>query len=97
MEVVGGKWKLVIVDQLLMHTVMRFSELRRAMPGVTQKMLTAQLRELERAQVVERTVYPVVPPKVEYRLTARGVALKPSLDAMRAWGAAYIQPLSPSR
>ena len=85
LDVIGGRWKVPILWHLLKKTL-RFSELRRALPGVTQKMLTQQLRELERAGVVRRTVYPQVPPKVEYSLTERGASLKPVVDAMCKWG-----------
>lgn len=84
-EVLGGKWKLHIVFHLMDGTK-RFSELHRAIPGITQQMLTAQLRELERDGVVDRTVYPVVPPKVEYSLSAFGAGLRPVTDALESWG-----------
>jgi DNA-binding HxlR family transcriptional regulator len=87
LDVIGGRWKVPILWHLLQGTL-RFSELRRALPGVTQKMLTQQLRELERAGVVRRRVYPQVPPKVEYSLTDRGQTLKPVVDAMCKWGKA---------
>jgi DNA-binding HxlR family transcriptional regulator len=83
--VLGGKWKLHIVFHLMRGT-MRFSELRRAIPDVTQQMLTAQLRELESDGIVRRTVYPVVPPKVEYSLTPLGAKLKMVTDALEDWG-----------
>jgi DNA-binding HxlR family transcriptional regulator len=69
-----------------MRGTMRFSELRRAIPDVTQQMLTAQLRELESDGIVRRTVYPVVPPKVEYSLTPLGAKLKMVTDALEDWG-----------
>ena len=81
----GGKWKLHITYHL-MRGVMRFGELHRAIPGVTQQMLTAQLREMEADGIVARTVYPQVPPKVEYALTATGMALEPLIDALVVWG-----------
>ncbi|HVQ44604.1 MAG TPA: helix-turn-helix domain-containing protein [Candidatus Saccharimonadia bacterium] len=90
MSVLGGKWKVVVIDQLLSNSVMRFSELRRAMPGVTQKMLTQQLRELEQSGIVERKIYPVVPPKVEYRLTTKGKTLEDLLVLMKQWGVDFI-------
>jgi DNA-binding HxlR family transcriptional regulator len=83
--VLGGKWKLHIVFHLMRGT-MRFSELRRAIPDVTQQMLTAQLRELESDGIIGRTVYPVVPPKVEYSLTPLGAKLKMVTDALEDWG-----------
>lgn len=85
LTVIGGRWKVLILYRLF-QGVQRFSELRRAMPKVTQKMLTQQLRELERDGVVSRTVYPQVPPKVEYRLTPLGATLKPVVAAMCRWG-----------
>ena len=81
----GGKWKLHIVFHLMDGTK-RFSELRRAIPDVTQQMLTAQLRELEADGIIARMVYPVVPPKVEYSLTALGAKLKAVTDALEVWG-----------
>ena len=83
-QLIGGRWKVPIVWHLFGGT-MRFSELRRAMPGVTQKMLTQQLRELEEDGIVSRKVYLEVPPKVEYSLTPRGQSLKPVVDAMCRW------------
>ena len=85
LEVIGGRWKAVILFHLLGGTK-RFGELRRKMPSVTQRMMTLQLRELERDGVVLRAVYPQVPPKVEYSLTAFGRSLVPVLIAMRDWG-----------
>jgi DNA-binding HxlR family transcriptional regulator len=85
LAVIGGRWKVPILYHLF-GGVKRFSELQRALPGVTQKMLTQQLRELERDGVVRRTVYAQVPPKVEYSLTPRGESLKPVVKAMCRWG-----------
>ena len=81
---IGGRWKVPIVWHLFSGT-MRFSELRRAMPACTPKMLTQQLRELEEDGIVARKVYPEVPPKVEYSLTERGASLKPVVRAMCDW------------
>lgn len=80
-----GKWKLYIVFHLMKGTK-RFSELRRAIPAVTQQMLTAQLRELENDGIVNRKVYAQVPPKVEYSLTPLGRELKAITDALEIWG-----------
>jgi DNA-binding HxlR family transcriptional regulator len=85
LAVIGGRWKVPILFQLF-QGVKRFSELLRAVRGITQKVLTQQLREMERDGIVERTVYPQVPPKVEYRLTPRGESLKPVVGAMCKWG-----------
>jgi len=83
---IGGKWKPLIIYQLS-GGMRRFNELRRLVPGVTQRMLTLQLRELESDGLVSRTVYAEVPPRVEYRLTDLGRSLEPILDAMAQWGA----------
>ncbi len=88
LEIIGGKWKSVILWHL-MHKTLRFSQLRRRLPGVTQKMLTQQLRELEKDGMVYRQVYPEVPPKVEYSLTDQGKTLQPILVAMYDWGSVY--------
>ena len=82
-----GRWKMVIVFHLFDQAVLRFSELERAIPGVSQKMLIQQLRELERDGIVQRTVYPQVPPKVEYKLTEWGQAMCPALDSLLEWAA----------
>jgi len=83
-----GRWKMITIFRLFDGSVLRFSELQRAIPGVSQKMLIQQLRELERDGIVERTVYPQVPPKVEYRLTVWGQAMCPALDSLLEWAAA---------
>jgi DNA-binding HxlR family transcriptional regulator len=84
-DALGGKWKPLIVYQLRSGTK-RFSELQRAIPEVTRQMLTQQLRQLEADGIVRRTVYPVVPPRVDYELTAMGEELKPVLAALEKWG-----------
>ncbi|GAA3546010.1 helix-turn-helix domain-containing protein [Amycolatopsis ultiminotia] len=88
LTVLGGKWKLVIVRYLFAGP-MRFGELKRALPGVTQRMLTRQLRELESDGLVLRTVYREVPSKVEYSLTAIGRSLETIADQLDAWGRWY--------
>lgn len=88
MDVVGGKWKMVILWHLRQGKL-RFTQVKALLPGITQKMLTQQLRELEEAGLVIRTVYPVVPPKVEYRLAAEGEALIPALEVLRHWSVKY--------
>ena len=85
LKVLEGRWKLTILFELFGERTLRFSELERAIPGVTQKMLIQQLRSLERDGVIARTVHPVVPPKVEYRLTAGGEELCPALDELLYW------------
>jgi DNA-binding HxlR family transcriptional regulator len=88
MEVLGGKWKMVILRHLLGGT-RRFGELYRAMPGVTPRMLTRQLRELELDGLVRREVFPQVPPKVEYSLTELGESLRDITDRLERWGEWY--------
>jgi DNA-binding HxlR family transcriptional regulator len=85
LEVIGGKWKPLILFHLR-DRAMRFSELRRLVPQATQKMLTQQLRDLERDGIIHREVYAVVPPKVDYSLTEYGQTLKPLLSLMCVWG-----------
>jgi DNA-binding HxlR family transcriptional regulator len=85
LNLIGGKWKGLILWHLCQRTF-RFSQLRRRTHGITQKMLTQQLRELERDGLVHREVYPEVPPRVEYSLTDEGLSLKPLLTAMCLWG-----------
>lgn len=84
-RILEGRWKLVILFQLFGSNVRRFSELERAIPEVSQKMLIQQLRQLELDGVVARTVYPQVPPRVEYRLTEWGQSLCPVLDKLLSW------------
>jgi len=85
LALIGGRWKIPIIFHLLAGRK-RFTELARALNGVTQKMLTQQLREMERNGLVERKVFAQVPPKVEYSLTDLGVSLRPVVDAMCRWG-----------
>jgi DNA-binding HxlR family transcriptional regulator len=85
LKVLGGRWKLTILFQLFGGKTLRFTELERAIPGVTQKMLRQQLRDLESHGVVRRVAYPVAPPKVEYSLTSQGEELCPALDQLLLW------------
>ncbi len=89
LELIGGKWKGLVLYHLLQGT-MRFNELCRNMPRVTQRMLTRQLRELEAAGLILRTVYAEVPPRVEYALTVEGERLRPVILALREWGRNYL-------
>jgi DNA-binding HxlR family transcriptional regulator len=88
LRMIEGRWKMIIIFHLFNRSVLRFSDLRRAIPGVSEKMLIQQLRELEHDGIVARTVYPQVPPKVEYRLSEWGQAMCPALDALLEWAAA---------
>jgi DNA-binding HxlR family transcriptional regulator len=87
-DVIGGKWKPLILFYLE-RGPLRFSELQKLIPGLTKKMLTQHLRELERDEIIHRKVYARVPPKVEYSLTRHGATLKPILKLMSAWGARH--------
>ena len=89
LDVIGGKWKPLIL-WALGDNVLRFNELQKGLPGVNTKMLTKQLRELEGDGVIRRTVYPEVPPRVEYAITDFGRTLIPILQALCTWGAHYL-------
>lgn len=91
LSVIGGKWKMLVLWHLGKGGTKRFGELKSLIPGITQRMLVNQLRELEEDQIVHREVYPVVPPKVEYSLTEHGKSLMPILDSMYEWGKNYIE------
>ena len=88
LTLIGDKWKVLIIRDLLPGTK-RFGELKRSIGTVSQKVLTAQLRQMEDSGLLIRTVYPEVPPRVEYTLTELGYSLQPILDAMGKWGEAY--------
>jgi len=87
-DVIGGKWKVIILYQLRGKTL-RFGELKKVIPKITQKMLTQQLRELEKDKLISRHVYAEVPPKVEYTPTNLATQLNPALDLLCAWGAVF--------
>ncbi|WP_151179001.1 winged helix-turn-helix transcriptional regulator [Hypericibacter terrae] len=87
LAVLEGRWKILILFHLFSRSVLRFSELEKAIPAISQKMLAQQLRDLERDGIVQRTVHPQVPPKVEYALTDIGQKLCPALDALLEWAA----------
>jgi DNA-binding HxlR family transcriptional regulator len=91
LAVIGGKWKMLILWHLGKEGTKRFNELKSLMPGITQRMLVNQLRELEEDLIVHREVYPVVPPKVEYSLTEHGETLIPILESMYDWGKNYME------
>ncbi|MGL4197790.1 MAG: winged helix-turn-helix transcriptional regulator [Allorhizobium sp.] len=86
-----GKWKGVILYHLLTDGTLRFSELRRRLQAVTQRMLTKQLRELEEQGLLTRTVYPVVPPRVDYTLTPLGQSLRSVIMMLEQWGSRYVE------
>lgn len=88
LTLIGDKWKVLILRDLLTGTK-RFGELKRSLGSVSQKVLTGQLRDMENSGLINRTVYPEVPPRVEYSLTELGQSLKPILDALQSWGLEY--------
>ncbi|WP_165089818.1 winged helix-turn-helix transcriptional regulator [Neisseria yangbaofengii] len=90
LNIIGGKWKVLILYYLSSDT-RRFNELQRLLAGITQRMLTLQLRELENDGIVHREVYPQIPPKVEYSLTEFGKTLMPVIEAMHVWGGQYAE------
>jgi DNA-binding HxlR family transcriptional regulator len=90
LNLIGGKYKALILWHLMNQTL-RFGELKKLIPNATPKMLTQQLRELERDELIIRTVYPVVPPKVEYTLSDLGKSIKPILDDTYKWGTNYLK------
>jgi len=96
LEALGGKWKGLILYYLSTDT-RRFNELKRLIPGITQRMLTKQLRELETDQIIHREIYQEVPPKVEYSLTDFGATLTPILTALLEWGTEYIEIITEIR
>ena len=89
-DIIGRRWNLLIIWQLKSRT-MRFSELQSRMYGINSKTITKHLRDLEKNSIITRTVYPEVPPRVEYALTDRGKAILPIINAMIEWGGIYLQ------
>lgn len=87
-QLIGSKWKLLILRNLFMRP-WRFNELRRDLEGISQKVLTDSLRAMEKDGIITRTVYPEVPPRVEYALSPLGETMRPILDAMEEWGKEY--------
>ena len=92
-QLIGSKWKLLILRNLLQRP-WRFNELRRDLEGISQKVLTDSLRAMEEDGIITRTVYPEVPPRVEYALSPLGESMRPILDAMTQWGTEYKKKLS---
>lgn len=89
-DLIGNKWKLLIMRELLTGTK-RFNEMHKAISGISQKVLTENLRKMEEDGIIDRKVYAVVPPKVEYSLSELGDTLRPIIDSMSDWGTAYIK------
>ncbi|RUR73157.1 winged helix-turn-helix transcriptional regulator [Chlorogloeopsis fritschii PCC 9212] len=93
LQVIGGRWKVLIIREL-MAGVKRFGQLQRLLPGITQKMLTQQLREMEEDGIIHREIYPQIPPKVEYSLTPLGESLKPILYAMHELAIQHLHQIN---
>ncbi len=89
MKVLGGKWKAILINAIYHTSPARFGELRRSVKGITQSMLTSQLRELEEDGIISRKIYAEIPPRVEYTLTEFGLTLSPIMQSMAKWGYEY--------
>lgn len=89
MKVLGGKWKAILINAIYHTSPARFGELRRSVKGITQSMLTSQLRELEDDGIINRKIYAEIPPRVEYTLTEFGLTLSPIMQSMADWGYEY--------
>ena len=96
LSVIGGRWKIAIVYHLLQNKRLRLSELQNKLPDINQRMLIRQLRELEQDKILERTVYPVVPPKVDYRLTEIGLKLDKVVFSIFSWGDDFLDTVKSS-
>jgi DNA-binding HxlR family transcriptional regulator len=95
-DLIGDKWTVLILKALC-HKQLRYSALHRAVPGISQKVLTASLRQLERDGIIKRTVHPVVPPKVEYEMTALGFSVFEVVDALREWSEGHLSDIEAAR
>ena len=95
MELIGGKWKLLIL-YLICNDINRFGKMGMMLKGISKQMLTSQLRELETDGIVERKIYPEIPPRVEYFLTDKGKSLLPIIDAMKTWGVENVHNAQPA-
>ena len=92
-QLIGNKWKLLIIRNLRMEDKQRFNQLLKTIPGISQKVLTENLRAMEADGLITRTVYPEVPPRVEYALSDLGNSMRPIMDAMEIWGRNYQEPV----
>ncbi|RRK10678.1 transcriptional regulator [Lactiplantibacillus garii] len=89
LQIIAGKWKAVLIYHLMHHTVLRFHDFHRLLPALQPRMLARQLHELEADGIIQKTIYPVMPPKTEYRLTDLGRSLEPIISEMAKWGQRY--------
>ncbi|NIZ47131.1 helix-turn-helix domain-containing protein [Entomospira nematocerorum] len=92
LSILVGKWKPLIILALSQEEILRYGQLKREIDGITHKMLSSQLKELEQAGIIHREEYPQIPPKVEYSLTEKGVAFLDVFNAMKIWGDRYASP-----
>jgi len=90
-ELLSGKWVVLLLTHLAEKNIVRFNEFRKVFPNITQKMLSQQLKKLEENKIIEKKIYPEIPPKVEYSLTKEGEALVPLLEDMQLWGKMYLE------
>ncbi|MFD0674418.1 winged helix-turn-helix transcriptional regulator [Cohnella sp. GCM10027633] len=97
LHIIAGKWKPIILLHLQLEGTKRFSDLKRWIPGITQKMLTAQLKELEQEELIQRVAYPEVPPRVEYSITEHGRTLELILRQLNEWGVQHRKYLSANK
>ena len=95
-QLIGNKWKILILRNLMARP-WRFNEMLRSIPGISQKVLTDNLRALENDEIITRTVFPEVPPRVEYALSDLGESMRPIIKAMEAWGTVYQQQVRESK
>jgi len=93
LDAIVGKWKPIIIQHLIHKETLRFNELKKLIPDITQRMLTLHLRELEEHDIIKRVVYPQIPPKVEYSLTEHGKTLEPLMDSLHYWGQTHLEHL----
>ena len=96
LQLIGNKWKILILRNLMARP-WRFNEMLRSIPGISQKVLTDNLRALENDEIITRTVFPEVPPRVEYALSDLGESMRPIIKAMEAWGTGYQQQVRESK
>lgn len=95
-DIIGDKWSVMILHTIC-NSQMRYSEIHRQIPGISQKVLTTSLRQLERDGIIKRTIYPVVPPKVEYELTPLGKSVFEVIESLRAWAITHLDEINTAR